>query len=135
MNNLHIDDFCKDVAKIFLLLFQRFPRTDILYIDEICGSEEPDEFGLHSKRHMASLSTVEWLHNANYLYYNEIIRQEAYDGAVLTHKAFTFLSSIEHNKDIYPEFYLDANNASTDTTLRQKTKSDRLLTRIDLRNL
>lgn len=105
LNDLHIDDFCQDVARTFIQLYKRFPIKDILYLEDVCGPDEVDEFGLHSKRYLACLAAVEWLANAGYLSYDSTIREEAYEGAVLTHKAFTFLASFESDRSRYPTFY------------------------------
>ncbi|WNO09926.1 hypothetical protein [Teredinibacter sp. KSP-S5-2] len=93
LNELHIEDFCKDAAKILLFLYKRFPVKNILYVEDICGPDTPDEFGLHSPRHMAGLSTMFWLAENDYISYSQAIRQEAVEDAVLTEKAFASLSA------------------------------------------
>jgi hypothetical protein len=91
--DLHIDDFYRDVARIFLRLHSSFPRKIILYVDEISGDDEPDEFGLHSPRFQAGFSAMVWLAQEGYLRFDETIREEALDQAVLTRKGFLLLSS------------------------------------------
>lgn len=93
MPDLHIDDFYKDAALILLQLYQVFPRKAAIYVEDISGPDEPDEYGLHSKRYMACLSAMLWLAEQGYLSFESTIRQEAIDQAVLTHKGFTLLSS------------------------------------------
>lgn len=93
MTDIHIDDFYKDVAKIFLYLYLQFPKPAQIYVEDISGPDEPDEFGLHSSRHNACLSAMIWMANAGYLTYVDTIRQEALDQAVLTQKSFTLLTS------------------------------------------
>lgn len=93
MTDLHIDDFYKDVAAILLRLYAFFPRKQILYVDDICKTEEPDEFGLPSPRHLSCFSAMVWLGDENFLRYDVPIRQEALDQAVLTEKGFLLLSS------------------------------------------
>lgn len=93
MPDLHIDDFFKDAALILLQLYQVFPRKAAIYVEDISGPDEPDEYGLHSKRYMACLSAMLWLAEQGYLSFESTIRQEAIDQAVLTHKGFTLLSS------------------------------------------
>lgn len=96
MTDLHIDDFYKDVAAIFLRLYSLFPRKQILFVDDIYkskGSEERDEFGLPSPRHLSCFSAMVWLGEENFLRYDSPIRQEALDQAVLTEKGFLLLSS------------------------------------------
>lgn len=93
MSELHIDDFYKDVGKIFLQLYGQFPRKCILYVEDISGPDSADEFGLHSERHQRCLGAMLWLADAGYLNYTTTIQQEALDQVVLTQKAFTLLAS------------------------------------------
>ena len=93
MGDLHIDDFYKDAAKVLLVLYQYFPRPYTVYVSDISGPDEPDEYGLHSDRHQACFSTMVWLADAGLLRYVDIINREAIDQAVLTHKALTLLTT------------------------------------------
>lgn len=93
MSELHINDFYKDVGKIFLQLYGQFPRKCILYVEDISGPDSADEFGLHSERHQRCLGAMLWLADAGYLQYVTTIQQEALDQVVLTQKAFTLLAS------------------------------------------
>ena len=93
MADLHIEDFYRDVAKIFLNLYALFPRKTILYVEDICGPDQPDEFGLHHPRFHAGFSAMVWLAEHGYIHFQEAIRQEALDQAVLSQKAFLLLSS------------------------------------------
>ncbi len=93
MSDLHIDDFYKDVAISLLHLYQFFPRKTILYVEDVCGADQPDEFGLHSNRFLSGFSTLVWLGDQGYLNYQAPIKQEALDQAVLTEKGFLLLSS------------------------------------------
>lgn len=93
MADLHIDDFYKDVAKIFLRLYSIFPRKTILYVEDISGPDEPDEFGLHHPRFEACFSAMVWLAEHGYLVFEDNIRQEALDQVVLSQKAFLLLAS------------------------------------------
>lgn len=86
--DLHIDDFYKDAAKGLLLLYQAFPRKAALYVEDLIGLEEPDEFGLPSTRHQSCLSALLWLADEGYLRFDSTIRFHALDQAVLTEKAF-----------------------------------------------
>ena len=94
MADLHINDFYKDVAKVFVRLYNSFPQKIILYVDEISGEDQPDEFGLHSERYLAGFSTMVWLAEQGYLRFDTTIKQEALDQAVLTQKGFLLLSSL-----------------------------------------
>ncbi|MCB1698099.1 MAG: hypothetical protein H6984_12095 [Pseudomonadales bacterium] len=93
MADLHIDDFYRDVASIFLRLYAVFPRKTILYVEDVCGPDQPDEFGLHHPRFQAGFSAMVWLAEHGYLHFQETIRAEALDQAVLSRRAFLLLSS------------------------------------------
>ncbi|MCR8924303.1 hypothetical protein NO559_16115 [Dasania sp. GY-MA-18] len=93
MTDLHIDDFYKDVAKIFIQLYNSFPNKTVLYVDDITGSVQQDEFGLYSERYLSALSTMLWLADSGYIHYSSCIKQEALDQAVLSEKGFILLST------------------------------------------
>lgn len=93
MSDIHIEDFYKDVAQAFLILYKFFPRKTILYVEDVCGPDDPDEFGLHSERFLAAFSALVWLGEQGYLRYDAPIKQEALDQAVLTERGFLLLSS------------------------------------------
>lgn len=93
MSDIHIDDFYRDTARILVALYNQFPRKVTLYVEDIAGPDTPDEFGLHSPRHLACFHTMLWLANSDYLVYESLIRQEAVDQIVLSHRAFLLLSS------------------------------------------
>lgn len=93
MADIHIDDFYRDSALIFLRLYAMFPRKGIIYVDDITGPDDPDEFGLHSERFQAGFSAMCWLADHGYIQYDDAIKQEALDQAVLSHKGFMILSS------------------------------------------
>lgn len=93
MSDLHIEDFYRDVALILSRLYTSFPRKAALYVEDICGPDQPDEFGLHAPRFEACFSAMLWLAQQDYLHFENTIRQEALDQAVLSHRAFLALSS------------------------------------------
>ena len=101
MHDLHIDDFCKDTAKVLLTLYKNFPQMITLYVEDISGEDEADEFGLHSNRHLACFSCIVWLKEADYITFSQPVRQDAFEETCLTHRAFTFLSS-PHSVDGNP---------------------------------
>ncbi|MEX6503272.1 hypothetical protein [Pseudomonas zhanjiangensis] len=95
--DLQIDDFYKDAAAGLLLLYQAFPRKVALYVEDLIGREEPDEFGLPSKRHQSCLGTLLWLAEEGYIRFDSTIAYDALDQAVLTEKGFLRLSrSVPH---------------------------------------
>mgnify|MGYP000751864506 CR=1 FL=1 len=93
MSDIHIDDFYKDVALTFLHLYKTFPRKTILYTEDICGTDTPDEFGLHSDRFLSGFSAMVWLGEQGYLKYDAPIKQEGLDQVTLTEKGLLLLSS------------------------------------------
>jgi hypothetical protein len=84
LSDLHIEDFFKDSARILVRLYSSFPRPAQIFVEDIIGPEEPDEFGLYSPRHQACFSTLLWLAQEGFLSYEATIRQDAIDQAVLT---------------------------------------------------
>jgi hypothetical protein len=93
MADIHIDDFYRDVAKILIRLYAMFPRKTTLYVEDISGPDDPDEFGLHHPRFQACFSTMVWLAEHDYLLFQDTIRQEAMDQVVLSQKAFLVLTA------------------------------------------
>ncbi len=92
MADLHIEDFYRDVAKIFLTLYASFPRKSILYVEDISGPDDPDEFGLHNPRFQACFSAMVWLAEHGYISFYATIREEALDQVVLSERGFLLLS-------------------------------------------
>jgi hypothetical protein len=90
--DLQIDDFYRDAAAGLLMLYQAFPRKITLYVEDLIGHEEPDEFGLPSKRHQSCLGALLWLAEEGYLRFESTIQQLALDQTVLTEKAFLRLT-------------------------------------------
>jgi len=93
MTDINVDDFFKDAARTLAALYGVFPRRHAIFVDDIYQFEEPDEFGLHSDRYQACFSTLLWLGEEGYLRFDDTIRGEAIDQAVLTGRTFTLLSS------------------------------------------
>ncbi|PIE43354.1 MAG: hypothetical protein CSA50_05610 [Gammaproteobacteria bacterium] len=103
MADIHIEDFCKDIAKILLQLFNSFPRPCNIYVEDIAGEDSPDEFGLHSDRHLACFGAMIWLADEGYIRYIDTIKQDALDQAVLTHKTLCLLSRACTDKHLLSE--------------------------------
>lgn len=91
--DLQIDDFYRDAAAGLLMLYQAFPRKVTLYVEDLIGYEEPDEFGLPSRRHQSCLGALLWLADEGYLRYESTIQHLALDQAVLTEKALVRLTT------------------------------------------
>lgn len=93
MADLHIEDFYRDVAKIFVRLYASFPRKMILYVEDICGPDEPDEFGLHNLRFQSCFSAMVWLAEHGHASFYATMREEGLDQVVLTERGFLLLSA------------------------------------------
>lgn len=102
MTDIHIDDFYKDSARILLHLYRFFPKPAQLYVEDISGPDNPDEFGLHSNRHNACFSAMIWLAESGFIRYVDTIKQEALDQAVLTQKAFMLLTTSSQLTNKHP---------------------------------
>jgi hypothetical protein len=93
LDDLHIHDFYRDAGRILLALFQRFPAPSTIYVEDIAGPDTPDEFGLHSHRHLACLGAMTWLKECGYIKFSQVVRQEAVEETTLTHHSFLLLVS------------------------------------------
>ena len=90
--DLQIDEFYKDAASGLLLLYQAFPRKVALYVEDLIGREEPDEFGLPTPRHQSCLGALLWLADEGYIRFESTIGYDALDQATLSEKGFLRLS-------------------------------------------
>ncbi len=97
MTDLNVDDFFKDAARTLVFLFTSFPTPTTVFVEDISGPDEPDEYGVHSKRYLATLGTLQWLAEEGYLRYTDLIQTEAIDQAVLTARCFGVLCASEKN--------------------------------------
>ena len=93
LDDLHIHDFYRDAGRILLALFQQFPAPATIYVEDIAGPDTPDEFGLHSPRHLACLGAMTWLKECGYIHFSQLVRQEAVEEATLSHRSFLLLVS------------------------------------------
>ena len=91
MLDVHIDDFFKDTAIALLTGMQQFPSPKTLFIEDICGPDDMDEFGLHSPRHLAALGAIQWMKDEGFARFGAMDRQESVDDLVLTSKSFSRL--------------------------------------------
>ena len=97
LDDLHIHDFYRDAGRILLALFGQFPLPSTIYIEDIAGPDTPDEFGLHSPRHLACLGALSWLKQSGYIHFSQLVRQEAAEEVVLSHRGFLLLINKEEN--------------------------------------
>ncbi|MDZ7686166.1 MAG: hypothetical protein U5O39_15145 [Gammaproteobacteria bacterium] len=92
MADINIENFYQHIAKILSILYAAFPTKHPVYVDEVAGIDEPDEYGLHSPRYTAGFYAMIWLAEEGFLRYSDAIRQDGLDQACLTHKAFLRLT-------------------------------------------
>jgi hypothetical protein len=94
MADINIENFYKHIAKILSILYAAFPSKSPLYVDDVAGLDDPDEYGLHSPHYTAGFFAMLWLADEEYIRYMDTIRQDGVDQAVLTHKAFLKLTQV-----------------------------------------
>jgi len=87
MLDVHLDEFFKDCASILLLGLKQFPRPQTLFVQDIAGFDQMDEFGLHSERHLAALGAITWLKDEGYIRFSGYDREESVDDFVLTSRS------------------------------------------------
>ncbi|MEX0584771.1 MAG: hypothetical protein WEB07_03320 [Natronospirillum sp.] len=105
--DIHITDFYHDTGRILISLFRSFPRGNTLWVDDICGPDELDEFGQHSQRHQACLATAVWLQRELYLTYSTQDAMAGFNHCVLTEKGFALLSGWHRKSRTRPIDELD----------------------------
>ncbi len=121
MTDINIDDFFKDTAKVLVQLYSVFPRRHAVFVEDVSGPEETDEYGMHSNRYLACFSTLLWLGEEGYLRYDEAIRQDAIDQAVLTARCFSVLTTPAPNHEP-----IDVTDLPKSVRLEQSTTISRL---------
>lgn len=94
MADINIENFYKHIAKSLSILYAAFPSKSPVYVDDVAGIDEPDEYGLHSPHYTAGFFALLWLADEDYIRYEDTIRQDGVDQAVLTHKAFLKLTQV-----------------------------------------
>lgn len=94
MFDIHIEEFFADCTKILHQLYQQFPKKAAVFVEDISGPDQPDEYGVHSDRFLSCFGAMLWLADEGFLQYESTIRQEAIDQASLTSKGLHLMSSI-----------------------------------------
>ena len=92
MADINVENFYRHIAKILNILYTHFPTRAALYVDEVAGVDEPDEYGLHSPTYTAGFFAMLWLADEGFIRYADTIRQDGIDQSFLTHKAFLILT-------------------------------------------
>jgi hypothetical protein len=93
MGDIHIEEFYHDIGLVLSRLYASFPRRIVMYVEDICGEDIPDEFGMHSERYLSCFSAMIWLKDQGYIDFHSTVKQEAIDQAVLTQKSFLILAN------------------------------------------
>jgi len=96
MLDIHITEFFNDSARILLSLYRSFPRQVSMYVEDISGIDTPDEYGMHSERHLSCFNTFMWLKEEGLLRFSDIERQIGFDHCVLTLEGFRWLSNFDN---------------------------------------
>lgn len=94
MADLNVIDFYRDSALILTSLHRVFPRKMDLFVEDLIGPDQVDDFGLHTKRHESCLGTMLWLADEGYLRFATTIRQEGIDQAVLSANALITMTRV-----------------------------------------
>jgi len=135
MAEINVEYFYQDSAKILSILYSSFPSKAAIYVDEVSGIDEPDEFGMHTSRYTACFYAMLWLEEEGYLRYSDNIKQDGVDQATLTQKAFKKLSAIA--EPIYTELlYADEEQPEDEldeTSFPPSVLEDRMLVVYQLR--
>ena len=92
MADINVENFYRHIAKILHILYTHFPTRAALYVDDVAGIDEPDEYGLHSPTYTAGFFAMLWLAEEGFIKYADTIRQDGIDQAFLTHRAFLILT-------------------------------------------
>ena len=108
MADINIENFYRHIAKSLSILYAAFPTKAPVYVDDVAGIDEPDEYGLHSPTYTAGFYALIWLADEGFIRYSDTIRQDGVGQAALTHKAFLRLTKIE--EPIYQPPYADEGN-------------------------
>ncbi|MEM9101561.1 MAG: hypothetical protein AAGB12_04505 [Pseudomonadota bacterium] len=99
MIDLHIDDFHRDISLALVKLFNAFPAKHTIYLDEICGEDNKDEFGISSDRHQRCMGALMWLKDEGLIRIDDILPHEGIDQAILTMPTYLLLVRITHQAD------------------------------------
>jgi len=95
MLDIHITEFYNDTAKILLSLYRSFPRQVSMYVEDISGLDTPDDYGLHSERHLGCFNTFLWLEVEGLIRYGDVEQQTAFNHCVLSLDGFRWLASFD----------------------------------------
>jgi len=98
MYDIHIEEFFLDCKKILQQIYQAFPKNTNIYVEDISGPDQADEYGLHSDRFQSCFGAMLWLEHEHFIRFESTMRQEAIDQANLSSKGLRMMSSICHDE-------------------------------------
>jgi hypothetical protein len=127
MADLNIENFYRDIAVILTTLYACFPVRTAVYVEDVAGPDQLDEYGMHSPRHMAGLHALLWLEEEGFLRYETTIRQDGIDQAALTHKGFMRLSKTAETIYRDPLVPLNASTGEDSGSLPPSVIEDRMV--------
>ena len=110
MADINIENFYRHIGRILSILYELFPTKAPVYVDDVAGIDEPDEYGLHSPQYTAGFFALVWLADEGYIRYSDTIRQDGIDQAAPTHKAFLRLTQISDPIYMAPVYKVDESN-------------------------
>lgn len=94
MFDIHIEEFFHDSFAALHTLYQAFPKKCNVFVEDIAGPDQPDDYGLHSDRFQSCFGALLWLEMEGFIRFESTLRQEAIDQASLTIKGLALASSI-----------------------------------------
>ena len=94
MYDIHIEEFFLDCTKILKQIYQAFPKNTNVYVEDISGPDQADEYGLHSDRFQSCFGAMLWLEHEKFIRFESTMRQEAIDQANLSAKGLRMMASI-----------------------------------------
>jgi hypothetical protein len=100
MFDIHIEEFFHDSFKVLHTLYQAFPKKCNVFVEDIAGADQPDEYGLHSDRFQCCFGAMLWLEQEGFIRFESTMRQEAIDQASLTMKGLVMVSTLCRNQYI-----------------------------------
>jgi len=106
MFDIHIEEFYLDCTKILHQLYLVFPKKCNVFVEDIAGPDQPDDYGMHSDRFESGFGAMLWLESEGFIRFESTLRQEAIDQALLTEKGLRLMATI--CKDDYINNLTDA---------------------------
>jgi len=94
MFDIHIEEFYHDSFVVLHTLYQAFPKKCNVFVEDIAGPDQPDEYGLHSDRFQCCFGAMLWLEIEGFIRFESTLRQEAIDQASLTMKGLALASTL-----------------------------------------